>query len=127
MIEIIADSSGHYLRASGHANSGEYGRDLICAGVSCILTGFCNYLIDEMDLVMFDNGKSIGDFITLRNGFCEIDLRGIDFDGQTYSFNVVLAQLHTIEAEYPQHIWIKYVDDDMIEEEREEGEINGNQ
>ncbi len=32
------------LRVSGHAGSGEYGKDLVCAAVSAVVFGLCNAL-----------------------------------------------------------------------------------
>ncbi len=49
MIHIVADRhNGFYtaLTISGHAESAEYGQDLVCAGVSSIAFGLCNALSD---------------------------------------------------------------------------------
>ncbi len=47
MIKInFTKRANHYIkvRANGHANSDEYGEDLICAAVSSIMFGTCNAL-----------------------------------------------------------------------------------
>lgn len=42
------------LRISGHAESEDHGRDLICAGVSCIAFGLCNALDELTDSAGFE-------------------------------------------------------------------------
>lgn len=43
------DGSGAALRVSGHAGSGPYGHDLVCAAVSGIVLGGINALEGEKD------------------------------------------------------------------------------
>lgn len=50
MIKIkIGHASNHkinFLEVKGHANSAEYGKDLVCAAVSAIVTGGFNNLVN---------------------------------------------------------------------------------
>ena len=50
MIRVSIISSGEIvngLEVKGHANFAEHGKDLVCAGVSCIITGGFNALNKE--------------------------------------------------------------------------------
>ena len=50
MIKVSIISSGEIvngLEVKGHANFAEHGKDLVCAGVSCIITGGFNALNKE--------------------------------------------------------------------------------
>lgn len=69
----------HYfsLYVTGHAGSGKYGKDLVCAGVSCIMYGLANALDqlkedvkisfeDNMiDIVNNSNSKIVDDYLEL--------------------------------------------------------------
>lgn len=83
------------LEIKGHACSSEPGKDLICAGVSSIVTGGFNALKkDEISS------------ITLEEGYAKVELT----NDSTYSnlvLEVILVQLQTIEVSYPQYIDIK--------------------
>ena len=48
------------LTVSGHANYDEYGKDIVCAGVSAIVTGGINALephIKNIEIITFTNEK----------------------------------------------------------------------
>ena len=83
------------LEVRGHANSDEYGKDLVCAGVSSILTGGFNALIkDEIEEA------------TLEEGYAKVMIK----DNSNISkivLNVIETQLLTIEESYPKNIKIK--------------------
>ena len=83
------------LEIKGHANSNEHGKDLVCAGVSSIITGGFNALVkDEIEE------------ITLEEGYAKVMVKS----GANYSrvvLDVMLTQLLTIEESYPQNINIK--------------------
>ena len=53
MIKItIGHASNHqvnFLEITGHANSAEYGKDLVCATVSAVITGGFNNLVNVKD------------------------------------------------------------------------------
>lgn len=50
----------------GHAGSGQYGEDIVCAGVSAVVYGILNTLMDAYDR------KEIS--YELRDGFTKIDI-----------------------------------------------------
>ena len=83
------------LEISGHANSEEYGKDLICAGVSSIVIGGFNAL----------NKNEIQEII-LEEGYAKVMLK----DNANVSkevLKVIDFQLQTIEESYPKYIKIK--------------------
>ena len=53
MIKVkIGHASNHqvnFLEVKGHANSAEYGKDLVCAAVSAVVTGGFNNLVNVSD------------------------------------------------------------------------------
>jgi len=53
------------IEVKGHANSGTYGNDLVCAAISAIITGGANALSDETNRLAFD--------IILKEGYALIE------------------------------------------------------
>ena len=85
---------------SGHALSGEYGSDLVCAGISTVITGLCNALdqLSEYD----------GDKITIKEGYVNIpDVNSND--AVQLIMEVLIVQLKTIEENYSNYIEISYI------------------
>ena len=98
MIKVSIISSGEIvngLEVKGHANFAEHGKDLVCAGVSCILTGGFNAL-DKEDI----------EEITLEEGYAKVVVKS-DANYSRIVLDVMLTQLMTIEESYPQNINIK--------------------
>ena len=85
-----------YLEIKGHAESGEYGKDLICAACSAITFGLLNGL-DMLDLGI--EIKDSGNNITIINNTDDITV-------QNY-LQLTLIQLETVQTSYPQFINIK--------------------
>ncbi|MBR0137952.1 MAG: ribosomal-processing cysteine protease Prp [Erysipelotrichaceae bacterium] len=84
------------LDVSGHAQYGEYGRDLICASVSSIMFGFMNAL------------DALEEDVMIRQSENRITI--VDHSGskavQDY-FELVITQLKTIEASYGDFIKVE--------------------
>ena len=83
------------LEISGHANSEEYGKDLICAGVSSIVIGGFNAL----------NKNEIQEII-LEEGYAKVILKD-NANVSNEVLKVIDIQLQTIEESYPKYIKIK--------------------
>jgi len=99
MIKVIyevKDDLYTSLTVSGHANSDEYGKDLICASVSSIMFGFMNALdvLDE-DVEI----KQLTNKIVIKN-HCKSEMV------QDY-FELVMMQLKTIEESYRDFIKVE--------------------
>ncbi len=99
MIRVIyqkKDDRISYIRVRGHAESAEYGKDLICASVSSIMFGLMNAL-DELD-----------EDIEIRQLTNDIEIRNHSTSevAENY-FRLVLVQLRTIEEAYGDFIKVE--------------------
>ena len=84
-----------YLSVKGHAGAGEYGNDLICAGVSSIMFGLLN-AIEMAD-------KRI--VINVKDNHIEV-INDSDNTKINNYLELVILQLKTIEESYSQYIKI---------------------
>ncbi len=95
-IEVIRENGLIiYLSLKGHANSDEYGKDLVCAGVSSIITGGLNAL---------KNPKSF--FIKINEGDVEVKAKDAVQQDDYKTLEVILTQLKTIEEAEPKRVKI---------------------
>ena len=84
------------LIVSGHANYDKYGKDIVCAGVSAIVTGGINAIESEIKNVEIINEENkLGIKVINNNEKIQIIL------------NTMLIQLETIENSYKKYIKIK--------------------
>ena len=83
------------LTVSGHANYDKYGKDIVCAGVSAVVTGGINALESEIDNIkVISEDNKLGVEIINSNDKIQIIL------------NTILVQLQTIENSYKKYIKI---------------------
>ena len=83
------------LTVSGHANFAEYGKDLVCAGVSAIVTGGINALEKEINnIVIITEENKLGVDVINSNETIQVILK------------TILIQLETIEDSYKKYIKI---------------------
>ena len=71
MIKILINKDNETIKSikvTGHANSNEYGKDLVCAGISTVCMGICNTL----DHRGFLDSKNVR--IDLSEGNMEIEV-----------------------------------------------------
>ncbi len=97
MIHVTLSYSGNIvsgLEVKGHANSGPYGEDLVCAAVSSIITGGFNGLMEE-DI------KSI----SIEEGYASVEI--VLNKHAIVVLETITIQLKTLEITYPQFIKIK--------------------
>lgn len=87
------------ITVSGHANKSEYGKDIVCAGVSSIVVGGLNALSKLEDSNKF---KAIVD-----EGYVNIQVEDLSSDLIQLVLKVVVIQLESIEESYPKFIKIK--------------------
>ncbi len=85
------------LLVKGHANTGDYGKDLVCAAVSAVTVGAMNALEnpDEDFEIEIESGRVS---CVAKAGISEHDEDVIE---------TLIIQLKTIEASYPNAIDIK--------------------
>ena len=93
--EFISEGVVIGLEITGHANSAEKGKDLVCAGVSSIVIGGFNSL----------NKEDIEE-ISLEEGYAKVILKNTNVESINY-LKVIDIQLRTIEESYPKYIKIK--------------------
>ena len=83
------------LTVSGHANYDEYGKDIVCAGVSAVVTGGINALESEIESIKIINeSNKLGVIVIESNEVIQVIL------------NTMLIQLETIENSYKKYIKI---------------------
>lgn len=85
------------ITISGHANSGEYGKDLVCAGVSSVTTGVCNTLANHNFL---DEGT-----IVYKEGYVSITSKNMTSEHQLI-LETLITTLENIEENYGTYIRI---------------------
>ena len=84
------------LEVKGHANSAEYGKDLVCAAVSSVLTGGFNNL---------ENPKSFE--LKLEEGYAYAKAIKEVSSHDEVVMETIITGLKTIEESNPQFITIK--------------------
>lgn len=83
------------LTVSGHANYDKYGKDIVCAGVSAVVTGGINALEDQVNNIeIINEDNKLGVKVINSNEYIQIVL------------NTILIQLETIERSYKKYIKI---------------------
>ncbi|HAS56404.1 MAG TPA: ribosomal-processing cysteine protease Prp [Firmicutes bacterium] len=93
---VYSDKKFVSLLIKGHANTGDYGKDLVCAGVSAVSIGALNALEDS-DKFEIKVEQGLVSLIA-KEAINEHDLTVIE---------VMILQLKTIAMAYPNAINIK--------------------
>ena len=96
----LKNSSITELEVKGHAESAEYGKDLVCAGVSSITTG----LLNALDSLCPDTCE-----LQLSPGYVSVKVNQITEENQLI-LKVGKIQLETIELSNKKFIRIKKVE-----------------
>jgi uncharacterized protein len=95
----IQNSLIRMIKVTGHALSAPYGEDLVCAGVSAIMTGGANALISPTVRIKNTDGLSEIQIDDLLDKDVQIKCRLIE------------TQLETIEKSYSKYIKITRQED----------------
>lgn len=85
------------LKVSGHANSDEYGKDLVCAAVSATLTGGFNALRNPKDFK-----------IILEEGNALLEANKIISDHDEVVIETIVTGLKSIEENDPKFVKVIY-------------------
>ena len=99
MIKVVIEKNNSKivsLEVSGHSNYDEKGKDIVCAGVSAIVVGGINALINE-------NKNAIE--YECKEGYAKILVKNIDSNIEMI-LDVISTQLYTVEESYPKFIKI---------------------
>lgn len=107
MIEVIIHYENDNISSftlSGHANSGPYGYDLVCAGVSAISFGAINAVFELSDVKLHVAQGEDGGFleVVVPKHISEEEREKVNL-----IFNAMIISLQTIESSYREHIFIK--------------------
>lgn len=95
LVNVIShDGKPYGLEVKGHAGFAESGQDLICAGVSSIVTGGFNAF-----------NKDDIESVTLESGYAKVILK--EQSESLKVLDVIIIQLQTIQESYPKYIKIK--------------------
>lgn len=107
MIHVTVERANNRIisfEMSGHANSGPYGFDLVCAGASAVSIGMINAVMELCDAeLQIEQGKD--------GGYLHVRIPE-SLDSQTSEkvqllFEGMIISLKSIELEYGQFIQIK--------------------
>ena len=99
MIKVVIEKNNSKivsLEVSGHSNYDEKGKDIVCAGVSAIVVGGINALVNE-------NKKAIE--YECKEGYAKVLVKNIDSNIEMI-LDVISTQLYTVEESYPKFIKI---------------------
>ena len=101
MTKIHMDWERLELTAEGHADAGSYGEDIVCAGISAIITALGQYMLRYE--------KHMRPELTLRSGMSRIRARPVwGWKDRTREAYRQAVDGLTITAEcYPKHVSIK--------------------
>ncbi|QVK16948.1 ribosomal-processing cysteine protease Prp [Mycoplasmatota bacterium] len=96
---IKKDSIISEIEIKGHALSGQYNQDIVCAGISSIVFGICNAL---EELSIYDENQIVfkEDMIKIPNILKQKDVQLI--------CKTMIVQLQTIKRSYPKYIEILF-------------------
>ena len=84
------------MKIKGHANSGEYGKDLVCAGVSAVTIGALNAIEDDSKFE-----------IEVEPGDVSVEVIDKPSEHDLTVLEIMILQLKTIEVSYKGYISIK--------------------
>ena len=71
------------IEVKGHANSAEYGKDLVCAAVSAVMTGGMNALIDKEYDFKLEEGHAYIKALDIPSDYDSVVLKTIEVELQT--------------------------------------------
>lgn len=96
-VEIVYSNKNlTFIKVKGHANSNEYGKDLVCAAVSAVTVGALNALEDDSKFE-----------IEVEPGDVSIDIKEKPSEHDLTVLEIMILQLKTIEVSYSSYISIK--------------------
>lgn len=109
-IRFYEDKKTHQMtriEMMGHAESGEAGQDIVCAGVSSMIISALNYL-EELDLLADD--QVVAD--EKHGGYLAVQFFLPEPQEVVFMTNYLLYGLGEIQANYPDYIQIEKIMND---------------
>lgn len=89
-----ADGNKHTLSIRGHANYGEYGKDIVCAGVSAIVQALMGWV---------ENNPHTAECVTIDDRTGEIIIACEGGEDVSAVFSMTTIGLEQISRAYPDH------------------------
>lgn len=89
------------LHSEGHAGQGEYGFDIVCAGVSALLYSVAETLTEEYDVVVDID----------QEGKMDIDIRALDDEHVQTIMKVADYGIKGIQRQYPEFVKLQSKED----------------
>lgn len=105
MIDVMLFKNNETIKAfeiSGHANSGPYGYDLVCAGVTAVSFGAVNALMEIGETSPKIDQEENGGYL-----YVELPPNAWTNEAAQTILKAMIVSLKTIEQEYDQFIQIK--------------------
>ena len=99
MIKIIVLKQDEIIKSvttQGHANYDEYGKDIVCAGVSAVMVGGLNAIIEL---------TKVTPKYSMKDGYLSMEVAADELTQQIVK--VMLIQLKSIQESYPKNVHIK--------------------
>lgn len=90
---------------SGHADSGPYGYDLVCAAVSAVTFGVVNAVFELTDVELNIEQGQDGGYLKVE---LPHNLSNLSLSTAYLLFKGMLISLQTIERDYGDHIYISF-------------------
>lgn len=106
MLKVVYDRNRTKVTMAGHADSAEYGHDLICAAASILA-----YTLAENASQMVDNGQAEDAILHLKSGDTVIQLITLPQFSQvaTMIFDAVVCGFQLLAEQYPDHVMFTQV------------------
>ncbi len=98
----------HYDRTliiiEGHSNFAEYGKDIVCAGISTLIFTLVNMVLDEE---CYKRLKLIRNIV--RDGYVCLEFESFDFSEERISgvVDTVMTGFLMLAEQYPKHIIVE--------------------
>ncbi len=94
------EDTTHTISVSGHANYDEYGKDIVCAGVSALVQALMGWIEDNYDRA---------DCINLNQKAGEVTISCDGGEELSAVFNMAYIGLAQIADSYPDHVQIDVI------------------
>lgn len=98
--KYTVEGDTHTLMVLGHANYAEYGKDIVCAGVSALVQALIGWI---------ENNDCSTDFISIDETGGEVAISCEGGERIATAFEVTTTGLEQIAYSYPDHMQIDYV------------------
>lgn len=106
MVNIVflkEDEKFKQLTVSGHANTAEYGKDLVCAAVSAITIGGLNAIAEHF------GSPGVSYLANVQEGYVDVVIKDLTVEKIQVILETLLIQLKSIEETYFDYIKVNVI------------------